>query len=180
MKWGVNIQLSAQLCTLHVPTPCNFYSGMGYVNLAKNFSFVGNKGEKKLFKKHYRLLQTGDHIQVLQGSTETVCYCCYQALFTLNASQDLIPVSFVSYFATCSALGMTEQEQWSGILHRYDLHCQHFLKGIKAITYHLSLCQKYPVASRTHHLPPGHNLQVKIHVSDSDNHLSAIYSMCFL
>lgn len=68
MKWWVNIQLSAQLCTLHVPTPCNFYSGMGYVNLAKNFSFVGNKGEKKLFKKHYRLLQTGDHIQVLQGS----------------------------------------------------------------------------------------------------------------
>lgn len=182
MKWWVNIQLSAQLCTLHVPTPCNFYSGMGYVNLAKNFSFVGNKGEKNYLKSitaSSRLVTTYRSFRAAD-LPETICYCCYQALFTLNASQDLIPVSFVSYFATCSALGMTEQEQWSGILHRYDLHCQHFLKGIKAITYHLSLCQKYPVASRTHHLPPGHNLQVKIHVSDSDNHLSAIYSMCFL
>lgn len=45
-----------------------------------------------------------------------------------------------------------------------------FVRGIKEITYHLSLCQKYPAANKTHPLPPGHNLQIKISVSDSDKY----------
>lgn len=45
-----------------------------------------------------------------------------------------------------------------------------FVKGKKEITYHLSLCHKYLAASKIHPLPPGHNLQIKINVSDSDRY----------
>lgn len=59
-----------------------------------------------------------------------------------------------------------------------------FAKGMKEITYHLSLCQKYLAASKIHPLPPGHNLQIKINVSDTDkyswNKEKVLSTYCFL
>lgn len=59
-----------------------------------------------------------------------------------------------------------------------------FVKGMKEITYHLSLCQKCLAASKTHPLPPGRNLQIKINVSDSVkyswNHERVLSTYCFL
>lgn len=59
-----------------------------------------------------------------------------------------------------------------------------FVKGKKEITYHLSLCHKYLAASKIHPLPPGHNLQIKINVSDSDryswNQERVLSTYCFL
>lgn len=59
-----------------------------------------------------------------------------------------------------------------------------FVKGMKKIAYHLSLCQKYLAASKTHPLPPGHNLQIKINVSDSGkyswNQERVLSTYCFV